>query len=113
MLDLESSALFKERALNFSLQQAVIDTLVRQSYDTFGKLAFCSAYRPSQSNEALLMQALAAILGRGVRDDEAPALLRRLHFEASTMIMSDMKSKVERTDALNQRGSQWQSAQQG
>ena len=66
--------------------------------DTFGKLAFCSAYRPGQSDEAPLMQALAAILGRAVRDDEAPAL-RRLHFEASTMIMSDMKSRVERTDA--------------
>ena len=98
MSALESSALFKERALNFGLSQAVITTLVARGYDTFGKLAFCSAYRPGQSDEAPLMQALATILGRQVRDDEAPAL-RRLHFEASTMIMSDMKSRVERTDA--------------
>ena len=98
MSALESSALFQERALNFGLQQTVIDTLVRRGYDTFGKLAFCSAYRPGQADEAPLMQALANILGRQVRDEEAPAL-RRLHFEASTMIMSDMKSRVERTDA--------------
>ena len=98
MSALESSALFKERALNFGLSQAVITTLVARGYDTFGKLAFCSAYRPGQSDEAPLMAALATILGRQVRDDEAPAL-RRLHFEASTMIMSDMKSRVERTDA--------------
>ena len=81
MSALESSALFKERALNFGLSQAVITTLVARGYDTFGKLAFCSAYRPGQSDEAPLMQALATILGRQVRDDEAPAL-RRLHFEA-------------------------------
>ena len=44
-----------------------------------GNLAFCSAHRPGQSDEAPLMTALANILGRNVDDGEAPAL-RRLHF---------------------------------
>ena len=102
MSGLESGALFKERALSFGLDEATLNRLIARGYDTFGKLAFCSAYRPGQSDEAPLMTALANILGRNVDDGEAPAL-RRLHFEASTLVMSDMKNRVERTDTTEPR----------
>ena len=102
MSGLESGALFKERALSFGLEEATLNRLIARGYDTFGKLAFCSAYRPGQADEAPLMAALANILGRNVDDGEAPAL-RRLHFEASTLVMSDMKNRTERTDTTEPR----------
>ena len=46
MSGLESGALFKERALSFGLDEATLNRLIARGYDTFGKLAFCSAYRP-------------------------------------------------------------------
>ena len=103
MSGLESGALFKERALSFGLDEATLNRLIARGYGHFWQeLAFCSAYRPGQSDEAPLMTALANILGRNVDDGEAPAL-RRLHFEASTLVMSDMKNRVERTDTTEPR----------
>ena len=77
MSGLESGAQFKERALSFGLASGTLDRFIARGYDargydTFGKLAFCSAYRPGQADEAPLMTAFANILGREITDAEAP-----------------------------------------
>ena len=98
MTALDSEALFEERAKGFGVSDAVYQLLKTANYATFGKLAFCSSYQIGSNDEKPLMDALEGALGRAVAPDEAPAL-RRLYYEASTMVMSDLKSRVERTES--------------
>ncbi len=98
MTALDSEALFEERAKSFGVTDAVYQLLKAANYSTFGRLAFCSSYQVGSNDEKPLMDALEAALGREVTPAEAPAL-RRLYYEASTMVMSDLKSRVERTES--------------
>ena len=90
MTALDSEALFEERAKSFGVTDAVYQLLKAANYSTFGRLAFCSSYQVGSNDEKPLMDALEAALGREVTAAEAPAL-RRLCYEASTMVMSDLK----------------------
>lgn len=98
MAALDSEALFEERAKSFGVSDEVFRLLKAANYSTFGRLAFCSSYQVGGSDETPLTQALEGALGRAVAPDEAPAL-RRLYYESSTMVMSDLKSRVERTES--------------
>lgn len=102
MAGIDSAALFSERASAFGVQGPLLQLLKDGGYSTFGKLAFCSAYQPGSIDEKPLMDAIEAAIGRPLTPAEAPPV-RRLYFEATTMVMADLKSRVERTESTEPR----------
>ena len=95
---LDSEAAFQARAKELGLKDDVIQKLKEGNISSFGNLAFASPYQIGQADEAPLVEALTAILGRSPTVLELVPL-RRLWFEASTAAMAELKLKVERSDA--------------
>ena len=97
MSALDSAALFADRAKAFGLSESVLEKLKDANLNTFGTLAFASPYQPGQADETPLLRAFEAALGRSPTTQETPPL-RRLFFEAHTMVLSDLRTRVERTE---------------
>ena len=100
---LDSKSVFVERSKAVGLSQDSVDSLTGAQIDTLNKLAFCSSFRIGNNDDTALVAALNAArtahLGAG--NDATPgdaASFRRLHFEASTMSLAELKMRVERTD---------------
>ena len=94
---LESEASFKARAKEIGLAETVVNELVANGVKSFGSLAFITPYRPGQSDEAPLIEALKKVLNRDPTNPEL-IILRRLFFESCTLALSDMKQRTERDD---------------
>ncbi|CAK9052971.1 unnamed protein product [Durusdinium trenchii] len=94
---LESEASFKARAKEIGLAETVVNELVANGVRSFGSLAFITPYRPGQSDEAPLIEALKKVLNRDPTNPEL-IILRRLFFESCTLALSDMKQRTERDD---------------
>jgi len=100
---LDSISVLVERAKAVGLTQESIDSLLASQVDTLNKIAFCSSFRLGSADDTALVKALndarTAHLGGG-NDATAgdTASFRRLHFEASTMSLAELKMRVERTD---------------
>ena len=94
---LDSEAAFASRAKEVGLEQAVITLLKNGGVNTYGSLAFITAYRPGQSDEQPFVTSLETVLRRAPTNPEL-ILLRRLFFEACTLAISDLKQKTERDD---------------
>ncbi|CAE7204871.1 car [Symbiodinium sp. CCMP2592] len=89
----ESKPAFVKRALEVGLEQSEVDHLVGKKVDTLSKLAFVLV-PPGKVPED---DAVVALLPAGASAG-ALAGLKRLLFEAHTMIVSALKQRVERTD---------------
>ena len=96
-VSLDSKVVFKERALLIGMDPVVFTALEVAGIDTLAKLAFCSSYQPGANDDSALIAVLTDATG-GPVGVAAKAVFRRLHFEASTMNLAEMKSKIERTD---------------
>ena len=97
MAGLESSAVFENRALAIGIDAAVVRALQLSGLDTFGKYAFSCAYQPGAADEAPLKNLLTEALG-AEPSIATFAPLRRLYFEAHTLALSDVRSRVERKE---------------
>ena len=93
---LESQAAFVERAKAINMPDALIDLMIEKGLTSFGKLAFISPVEPRSGDDSSMVQAVGAILGRGLRPAEIPDM-RRLWFESHTLAVSDMKTRIERS----------------
>ena len=94
---LDSEATFRARALELGLEPAVVDLLKTNGVNSFGSLAFVTAYRPGQPDESPFVDALAKVLGRDATNPEL-IILRRMFFEACTLSVSEFKQRAERDD---------------
>ena len=95
---LDSTAVFKKRALEAGLEQSVLNILSKGGVSTYGALAFITAYRPGQSDEQPFLQSFGTVMGRAPSNPEL-ILLRRLFFEACTLAVIDIQQKAQRDDA--------------
>ncbi|CAE7241857.1 unnamed protein product [Symbiodinium sp. CCMP2592] len=89
----ESKAAFAKRALEVGLAQAEVDHLVSKQVDTLSKLAFVLVPPGKVPEDSAVVGLLPAGSSQG-----AIAGLKRLLFEAHTLIVSALKQKVERTE---------------
>ncbi|CAE7834880.1 unnamed protein product [Symbiodinium necroappetens] len=89
----ESKAAFTKRALEVGLSQDEVDHLIGQHVDTLSKLAFVLV-PPGRVPEE---DAVVALLPAGATQG-AVAGLKRLLFEAHTLVVSALKQRVEKTD---------------
>ena len=95
---LDSSSFFRDSALTIGLSRATFDSVVAQGWDTMAKFAFACPQAPGVGDDAIFRRdVVTPVLGPAPLAG-AMASLRRLFFEAYTLVASDMKSRVERTD---------------
>ena len=97
MSGLESKAVFENRALAIGIESSTIQALQSSGLDTFGKYAFSCAYQPGSADEAPLKTLLTEVLG-SEPSIAVFAPLRRLYYEAHTLALSEMRSRVERKE---------------
>ncbi|CAE7428234.1 car [Symbiodinium sp. CCMP2592] len=89
----ESKPAFAKRALEVGLAQAEVDHLVSKQVDTLSKLAFVLVPPGKVPEDSAVVGLLPVGSSQG-----AIAGLKRLLFEAHTLIVSALKQKVERTE---------------
>ena len=93
----ESAAAFAARCKAFSIADVAIAALTTSRLGTFGEFAFIVPFVSGQPDDNLLKDALTLALG-GEPDVLTMPRYRRLLFESHAMVLSDTKSKVERTE---------------
>ena len=72
--------------------------LVHGGIDTMATLAFSSSHQAGSVDDAALIQVLVDAMHPTVPSGSDKACLRRLFFESTTIMMSEMRNKVERVD---------------
>ncbi len=97
MSGIESTAVFEHRALAIGVPPATLALLQSNGLDSFGKYAFSCAYQPGAPDELPLKQLLTTVLGAEPNVGDF-ATLRRLYYEAHTLALSDMRTRVERKE---------------
>lgn len=94
---LESQAVFRARGLQLGMTAAQVTQIDDAGFGTMGAFAFGSSFQPGQNDEAPLL-AFFAVMFPGPPDLALIGRLRRLYYESHTVALSDMKSRIERTD---------------
>ena len=98
MSGLDSKHAFTSRAREVGMPEDLLEKLKGASLDTFGSLAFSSDATPTSNTEDKFKKAIQElILVEVSAADMIP--LRRLWFEAHAMLLSDIRSRAERTEA--------------
>lgn len=98
----ESSAFFRVRAVQFGIRDVDIDILKGQNLATYGAFAFLAPYNANSTDVSQLKDALTGLLGSEPPPPQM-ALWRRLQFDAHTHVLSDAKSRIERTESTEPR----------
>ena len=91
---LESTAAFAERAKAIGVEQWIIQKFQEKSMDTYGRFAFAITYSSQHPNDKPLADFVESVVEREVSADQM-ATLRRLFFEAHTLALADVRSRVE------------------
>ena len=94
---LESTAAFADRAKAIGVEQWIIDKFKEKHMDTYGRFAFSVTYSPEQPNDRPLVDFVEGIVETRVSADQM-ATLRRLFFEAHTLAIADVRSRVDSSD---------------
>lgn len=94
----ESKAAFSARCKVLGIPDGDVVSLATHDLDSFGSFAFIVPLVGGQVDDEALKAALEAALGT------APTVLimpkyRRIHFESHALVLSDTKSKVDRTES--------------
>ena len=97
MAIIDSKAAFRARALAFGIPDNQITILDTNALATFAAFAFLQPYNPTNPNDGAFTTSLTELLG-AVPDTGSLARYRRLQFESHTQLLSDTKSRLERTD---------------
>ena len=96
---LESKEALRARALEVNLTEAEVDALIGNRVDSLARLAFAAC----QPGESPSDEQVNAIFGGAVVPNQGTyASIRRLIFEAQTLLSADLQNKVHKTDDPNQ-----------
>ena len=96
MAIIESFASFRDRAIQFGIDEADVSILKDKKFASFGAFTFIAIYNPNSADDATLKAALAHVLGRDITIEDM-ARFRRLHFESNAITISDAKRRTEAT----------------
>jgi hypothetical protein len=96
MATIESQAFFDNRMMAIGLTPAEATAVRTCGWTTLADFAFSSSWTPGQADDAqFVARVIVPVLGQD--DHPAAAKLRRLMFEAYTLSVADMRTKVTRT----------------
>ena len=99
----ESKEALKARALEVHLTAAEIEAVVNHGVNSLARLAFAatpSATTPPSGTTPTDEQITALFDGRLVPNTGTFASMKRLIFEAQTLVVADVKSKVKKEDSV-------------
>lgn len=94
---IESEAVFRARALQLDVPGNIMDLIVGAGVKSMGAFAWSSSFQPGQTDESPFVTMIEGVLTRAPTLGELTAL-RRLYYESHTVSLSEMRSRVERTD---------------
>ena len=93
---LDSEASFASRAKEVGMSDLLLQAFQTANLKTYGSLAFVCRYKPDQTDEGPLFDAIEALIGRAPTAGEKIPI-RRLFFEAHTLALADLKMRFIRT----------------
>ena len=93
----ESEAVFRARAIHLGVTVAILDLFRDASITTMGGFAYSSAFQPGNEDETAFIAMTRAVMGRDATIGEL-SKLRRLYYECHTVALSELRTRVERTD---------------
>jgi hypothetical protein len=96
MAALDSRAYFNERALCMGLADAEVADVIAAGWTTMGEFAFSSAAPGSANDQAFVADVVRAIFPLATQ--ALISKMRRLYFEAYTIMLADTRARVERRD---------------
>lgn len=94
---IESTAVFRARALQVGVSVDILDLFAVSGVSTMGSFAFCSAFQPGNPDETAFVAVVERMLTRPALVGEM-ANIRRLYYESHTVLLAEMKGRVERTE---------------
>ena len=97
MSGLDSEHAFKSRAAEVGMSEDFILKLENGGIKTFGSLAFSSDATPTSNSEDKFKAALEGLVGEAIEGAQMIPL-RRLWFESHALVLSDIRSRTERTE---------------
>ena len=100
MANLDSEAVFAERALELGLLQAELDVLKAAGWASYARFAFSCHYSPGQADDQPFQRMAARVTGVGAAEppeDRLP-VIRRLFWESFTLAAAEMKARVDRRE---------------
>ena len=95
---LDSKPFFASRARSIGLEDHVLRCLETAGVTTLAQLAFWCTYQPGSSDDSILVKAVADALGIDPVPAKTLIAPRRLHYEAHTVFVSDLRQKVVATE---------------
>jgi hypothetical protein len=95
---MESKAVFKARCVAVGLSPADTATLVSEGIETMAKLAFVSGTQPGANDDKEFVEVMKKVFSIDNIPVGTLSSLRRLWFEASSMAISEVKSRYEKTE---------------
>ena len=95
---LDSEASFASRAKEVGMSDLLLQAFQTANLKTYGSLAFVCPYKPDQTDEGPLFDAIEALIGRAPTAGEKIPI-RRLFFEAHTLALADLKMRFEKDDS--------------
>ena len=98
MSGLDSEHAFKSRAIEVGMADDLITKLANGGINTFGSLAFSSEATPTSNTETKFKDAIEALISDALTPGEMIPL-RRLWFESHALVLSDIRSRTERTES--------------
>ena len=102
-----STPVFSQRLISLGVERAALDMLLASGVDTLSKFAFCCNYNPNMPDDSNLVEFLTVTINSHLVNVGAnvPALrpgllasLRQAFFEAHTMMLGELKHRIERTE---------------
>eukprot|EP00971_Amphidinium_carterae_P003984 79294-Amphidinium_carterae.1 len=96
-MDLESEAVFRERAIKFGLSEEDYAILKNANFRSLGGFAYCCSYAPGGNDDSSFVNLVKRLFGEQVPEGTM-ANLRRLFFESYTASAVDTSRRYTRTE---------------
>ena len=97
-LTVDSEPYFKSRAKIIGLDDAQLAALKLSGVDSMASMTFMCNYQPSAPDDKPLIDAVIKIFTKDPPEPKVLLMIRRLHFEAHAVYLSDLKSRVTSTE---------------
>ena len=97
-LTVDSKPYFESRAKSIGFNDAQLAALAASGVDSMAAMTFYCNYQPSAVDDKPLIDAVTKTFGADPPEPQVLIMIRRLHFEAHAIFLSDMKSRVTATE---------------
>ena len=98
----DSEPVFRSRASQAGLDDALVNAMCNQGVNTLTKFAFCSSFVPGSADETPFIRVLANLFGHDPTIPERASSRKLLH-ESYALVTTEMKQALERSEEVEGR----------